>query len=117
MTKITAIGIDTGDNDFYPTHIETLNIMKSLVGEELTKKQLAICFNEMVGGVYLAVQNKFGYFNGRDESTHIRSTKQYLQIHPRSIYINEEVDKFIKEQKDWSNGEFFFTDGDKVGCI
>jgi hypothetical protein len=67
--------------------------------------------------MYLIGQNCYEY-NGLEsiedglktnENRGFKHTLKYLQIKPEQIYIDDEVDKFLKEN-DWFNSEFHVLD-------
>jgi len=107
------LAIRFGDNDFgncFRGLLKTLsNAYKYNNRAIITDKQkLCLIINELSYGHYLLFQNQFEY---NEEAAGIlnQHTKDYLQITPEKLMINEEVDKFLSEN-DWDNSETFIID-------
>lgn len=103
------LGINFGDNDFYYTCTAFLRV---LLPDEIfthhkaqhikfTKAQIVELFNGMAPSLYLLKQNAWRY--------HPRNIAEYITITEDKVYLDEEVDKFIKSRQD-NNGEFFAVD-------
>lgn len=105
------IGIRFSDNDFYYTVTAFLRVLlpdesftHHLANDiKFTKAQIVELFNGMAYSLYLLKQNAWRYKPGA-------TIKTYLQITEDKVYLDEEVDSFIKECNGWYNGEFFAVD-------
>lgn len=101
---IEKLLIKFGDNDFYNTFyalLETILHAHEYGGKlPFTKAQICLIINELSYGHYLLFQNQFDYADGGN-------TKNYLQIDESQIYIDEEVDEFLKENIKSANSEWF----------
>lgn len=101
------LGIMFGDNDFYYMCSAFLRVLlpdetfTHHKGHDLTftKAQIVELFNGMAPSLYLLKQNCWRY-----ASDHIPN---YVKISESAVYLDDEVDKFIEENKGDCNGEFF----------
>ena len=101
------IGIRFSDNDFGTTFRGILDIIKNIGIEQysryLTKSQFVDLINKFSAGIYYLCQNRNRYDNSLDLN--------YLLIDGKHLFIDEEVDNYIKELEDgWDNGEFYVLD-------
>lgn len=111
---LEKIAIRFGDNDFYNCFegvLQTLDNAFKYHGKLPTdKKLLCVIINQLIYGHYLLFQNQFEY-NEEKDGVISKRTKQYLQITPEKILINEEVDNFIRgidwDNHGWDNHETF----------
>lgn len=114
--KNTVIAIRFSDNDFYNTFygvLKTLQTASDWVGNETlfaSKENLVLVINEISTGIYMSFQNEFRYSNGRSMSEHILYIKEYLKITEANILIGEEVDTYVKENKQVANSEVYIID-------
>lgn len=103
------IAIKFGDNDFYNCFYGILETIKNAAkwNNKITqnKEQLCKIINEISYGLYLLYQNSFKY-NEEKSGNICKKTKEYLQITPDQILINEEVTKYLLEF-DGSNAKLF----------
>lgn len=120
------IAIRFGDNDFGNTFEPLLKLLLDAYKHNgnLPEDKNKLCFiiNYLSPIIYLTHQNQYEY-NGlqnvsdgikTEESEEFLHTKQYLQITPDRILINEEVTDYIKSLEDeWDNGETFILDTEK----
>ena len=100
---IKLIGIRFGDNDFYNLFDGWFALFhKRGVGyyQDLNKKKIANLFNKSASGVYWLYQNGLEYNLEHDPSN-------YLKIKSHQIYIDDEVTRYINDEKEFKNGEFF----------
>ncbi len=108
------IAIKFGDNDFYNCFYGVLETIKNARkwNDKVTedKEQLCKIINEISYGLYLLYQNSFEYNNEKSGELD-NHTKQYLQITPDQILINEEVVKYLQEVE-WDNSETYVFDSD-----
>ena len=109
------IAIKFGDNDFYNCFTGVLRTLLEAYkwNDRLPKdkKQLSIIINEISYGCYLAFQNQFSYNEEKKLNDICERTKEYLQIKPSQILINEEVDAYLKSDE-FMNSETFILDTD-----
>lgn len=112
------IAITIRDNDFWSTFTAVLSIInesykhRSGCHDELdvtNKEALMEIIDELSYGCYLVYQN----------GSPSESTREYLKLKLRkmsfpALYVNEEVDKLIKEggPNGWFNGDVFILDTD-----
>lgn len=128
------IAIKFGDNDFHNTFIpllETLNRAYQHTGN-LPEDKSKLCFiiNQLSVNMYLLFQNQYEY-NGMenvkdglktDENKEWIHIKEYFQISPETLLLNEEVDKYLSETE-WDNCDTYLLDTDvmvdgvKVGYV
>lgn len=108
------IAIKYGDNDFYNCFTGVLKTIleayKWQGGMVLDKARLCIIINEISYGCYLLFQNQFSYNEEKSGEINKR-TKDYLQIKPSQILINEEVKAYL-ESDEFMNSETFILDTD-----
>lgn len=106
------IAIKFGDNDFYGTFhgvLQTILSAKAFKGRMVEdKEQLCEIINQISYGMYLLYQNQFEYNIERLGGV-CESTKDWLQISPDRLLLNEEVDIYLRETE-WDNGETFILD-------
>lgn len=106
-----VIGIRFGDNDFYNTIIPFLRAIGDVgIDEfEFTKEKFSLLCKRSLPGFYWACQNLLRHRTGDKEHEH---TIRYLTENTveSRIYFDDEVDKFLKENKGWYNSEFFVID-------
>ena len=108
------IAIKFGDNDFYNCFYGVLETIKNArkwndnVTED--KKKLCKIINEISYGLYLLYQNSFEY-NEEKSGNICKRTKEYLQITPDQILINDEVTKYLSEVE-WDNSDTYLFDSD-----
>jgi len=99
------IGIVFGDNDFWVTITEFLELLKSK--QISTKDDVVTLFNNTAHKLYWAKQNKGEYDLEWDAMS-------YLQIKKGNVLFDDEVDNFMQEIiEDGGNGEFFVLDTKK----
>ena len=107
------LALNICDNDFWKVFYEVLDIINKeylLTRDKckfkgFTKEEYRILINEISYGIYLLYQSKFrsGYSLNKD----------YLEIKENQIFMNEEVDKLIKECEEEDNdynSELFILD-------
>lgn len=108
------IAIKFGDNDFYNCFTGVLTTLLAAYkwNESLPtdKEKLCKIINEISYGCYLAFQNQFNY-NEEKTGQLCQRTKEYLQIKPTQILLNEEVDAYLKSDA-FMNSETFILDTD-----
>jgi hypothetical protein len=108
------IAIKFGDNDFYNCFTGVLKTLLEAYkwNDRLPIKKAELCkaINEISYGCYLLFQNQFSY-NEEKSGELCQRTKDYLQIKPSQILINEEVDAYIKSDA-FMNSETFILDTD-----
>ena len=108
------IAIKFGDNDFYNCFYGVLETIKNARkwNDKVTedKEQLCKIINEISYGLYLLYQNSFEYNNEKSGELD-NHTKQYLQITPDQILINEEVVEYLQEVE-WDNSDTYVFDSD-----
>lgn len=108
------IAIKFGDNDFYNCFYGILETIKNARkwNDKVTKNKEELCkiINEISYGLYLLYQNSFEY-NEEKSGELCSRTKEYLQITPDQILIDEEVVTYLQEVE-WDNSEVFVFDSD-----
>jgi len=86
-----------GDNDFYRTvraFVEAI-APRVLLGEwVVTKDDVARLFNETSYALYLLHQSH------KHQVENAESIKNYLQIEPKDVYFDEEIDNFTNFNSD-----------------
>lgn len=99
------LGIRFSDNDFATTFHALLNIMgdQGLDSYPADRKKLTDLINKALPGLYWISQNRGRYETQCD-------IVSYLKIDTKHIYIDGEVDAFLKERDGWDNGEFHVLD-------
>lgn len=94
------IAIKFGDNDFYTCFYGILETIKNArkFNDKVTEDKELLCkiINELSYGTYLLYQNSFEY-NEEKSGELCLITKDYLQITPEQILLNDEVQKYIEE--------------------
>ena len=116
---ITSIAINFQDNDFQKVFVDgvmpflkTMFYMNGSLPED--KEQLCFIINKLSPICYVALQNTWSYgelecyrtsSNRTDESEEYKSIEKYLHREPNHIYLNKEVDEFIKSNNGWCNCE------------
>jgi hypothetical protein len=113
------IAIRFGDNDFYNTFFGVLNTIGESIewtkgchdemkieSTDAFKKYLVGIINELSYPCFLLFQRGDDNIGSR---THYRD---YLKIDIGNLYINEEVDKFLKDNPDGNNEQMFIYDSD-----
>lgn len=105
------IGINFGDNDFQITFENVMNALLFAFNEKdkmfRTKTNLVKIVNSLSIGMYLLHQNKFEYSCSSKEIDHI---EKYLNISTSDIFLNDQVDDYLKKNDNWCNSEFIFMD-------
>ena len=115
---MNKIAIRFGDNDFYTTFINSLNIIgNSMVyngNTDISKERLVGILNKLSPVMYATFQNPFEY-NGLEKSdgTDLDNNKEYsrisnyLQIKTNNVMYDDEVDKHKDFCDGWDNSETF----------
>lgn len=106
--KITQLGINFGDNDFWSTFITLLKALgsnPSFWRKEWTKEEIAKLLSDNLFSFYQIRQCWLDSYPPSKESE--ESSRNYLEIKEYMLFFNEEVDSFIKEQCSNFNGHFF----------
>lgn len=98
------VAIKFGDNDYYKSFVGVLEAIKNARSIPQDKEKICEIVNEISYGMYLLYQNPL------EEGDNI---KQYLQIKPDDILIDDEVEKYL-EEFEWNNSETFVFDGDSI---
>ena len=99
--------INFGDNDFYVTFTETLELFKNYTVAanidygDITKKMVVDFFNENTERVYWVLQNKYEYDLDWDASS-------YLRIFTDDVFLGDSVSDKIDNE--FLNGEMFLLD-------
>jgi len=104
---IKVIGISFSDNDFANTFrgfLECIKINGIESYENLDKAKIVELFEKSKLGLYYLFQNHFRYKNDDDR------TMEWLTISENDIYLNEEVDAYLKDDPGKLNGEFHVLD-------
>jgi hypothetical protein len=120
--SLKKLGIKFGDNDFYSTFTLLLaslsEVYKHTEYLPKDKKQLCFIINQLSPVMYLAGQNCYEYNGMEDiedplkthESKEYLHTQKCLQITPKRIYIDDEVDAFINDPNSPFNSDFHVLD-------
>jgi len=107
IMKIHSIGIRFSDNDFHSTLKPlTFAIIQMIIyrdGTEFTKEYIVDLFKKTIGSFYMMYQAKSIY-----EETKNNNTIKYLEEHPVTIFLNEEVGDYLIKNDFWDNGEFYY---------
>lgn len=95
------LGIRFSDNDFGNTFRALLETMEreGLDQYPTNREELAKLINKALPGIYWISQNRGRYETKCD-------IVSYLKIDPEDLYIDSEIDLFLKENEGWDNGEF-----------
>lgn len=116
------IAIKFGDNDFGNTFRAVLVFLYDAYKyDKLPEDKEKLCWliNSLSPIAYVSHQNQWDYNGleiGKTSETSANSeflhTKEYLQITPKKILLNEEVDNYIKRlgKEPWDNSETFILD-------
>jgi hypothetical protein len=110
---MTKIAIRFSDNDFWYTFRHLLRLMEHVGLESyahLDKAGLVDLLNKAIPGVYFLVQNRLRpdcLTREVDLAPHISN---YLKLTEKNIYIDDEVDVFVREHGHNCNRDFHILD-------
>jgi hypothetical protein len=79
--------------------------------DALTREKIAEWFNEISFVLYEMAQCTDGRGLEIDDKTRRCKTRDYLQIEPKDVYIDEAVDEKLKTADSWANGDSVLVDG------
>lgn len=107
ITKIHSIGIRFSDNDFHSTLKPlTSAIMQMIIyrdNTEFTREYIVDLFKKTINSFYLMYQANSIY-----DETKNNNTIKYLEEHPVTVFLNEEVGDYLIKNNFWDNGEFYY---------
>lgn len=102
-----------GDNDFRSVMQAFGNLLLRRVQAQdaLTPEKIASWFNEVSYVLYEMAQCSDRYWVPAPTAADVASTRAYLQIEPKDVYIDAAVDEKLKTADSWANGDSVLVDG------